>query len=166
MPCPVNGLCSRCKVLSLDDQALNGRKAVIKRKAAYLKLPLEHPEQEGQGNIPLEYRLEDQFPRFPLLTAAALSGCRFCRLLKDAICDFVPFQGSPVVAISLAYRWSYNKAGNLGLTGLFAYVEVRHGQSSILRFLVDGNGGARRHGDWGYNYLSSSQPFCYHLLRG
>ncbi|KAI1119092.1 heterokaryon incompatibility protein-domain-containing protein [Nemania sp. NC0429] len=89
MPCLVNGLCSRCKVLLLDDQALNGRKAVTKHKAAYLKLPIEHPEQQGEGNIPLDYQLEDQFPRFSRLTAAALSGCHFCRLLKDAIGKFL-----------------------------------------------------------------------------
>ncbi|KAI8945962.1 heterokaryon incompatibility protein-domain-containing protein [Xylaria longipes] len=89
MPCPVNGLCSRCKVLSLDDQALNGRKAVTKHKAAYLKLPLEHPQQQGEGNIPLDYRLEDQFPRFPLLTAAALSGCHFLRPNQSSILRFL-----------------------------------------------------------------------------
>ncbi|KAI0471221.1 heterokaryon incompatibility protein-domain-containing protein [Xylaria cf. heliscus] len=115
---------------------------MTKHKAAYLKLPLEHPEQQSEGNIPLDYRLEDQFPRFPLLTAAALSGCHFCGLLKNAIRDFVSFRGNPVVAISLAYRWSCNKAGDLGLTGLFAYLDVRAGQSLILRFLVDGNADA------------------------
>lgn len=37
--------------------------------------------------IPLEYKLEDDFPFLPILTASADSGCLMCDFIKKAVCS-------------------------------------------------------------------------------
>lgn len=149
MPYDLPGFCSRCKALGLNDLALGGRKVSTQSKDFCLELPLGQPEEEGCGNVPLQYQLRDEFPDFPRLTTTAQAGCIFCQLLKDAIVEFVFFDGAPIIDISMAYRWSCNTGGNLGLTGLMVdmrpiYPSIKPIQSNatqVLKFFIDGNSG-------------------------
>ncbi|KAI2469676.1 heterokaryon incompatibility protein-domain-containing protein [Annulohypoxylon bovei var. microspora] len=144
----MNRLCTRCKVLGLDDNALGGRTILNDEGEASLELPFDQPDIDGEGNIPLDYQLTDQFPAFPKLATASRAGCNFCRLLKDAIDSFVKFEGEQVVDIFMEYRWSQGRNEKLGLTGLFVTLKLADqavalrylasNRQQSLRFLIDG----------------------------
>ncbi|KAI1452801.1 heterokaryon incompatibility protein-domain-containing protein [Annulohypoxylon moriforme] len=161
-------LCARCKVLELDDKALGGHRIQNGGREESLELPLEQPDIDGDGNIPLDYQLRDNFPEFPKLVSASQAGCDFCKLLKDAIDEFVQFKGDQVVDISIEYRWSQSLDGNLGLTGLFATLKLADhavalqypvpNRQQSLRFLIDGEPG--KCSQW----LNLRRPLIAHAL--
>ena len=149
----MNHLCTRCKILELDDKALGGHRIRDSEGKQSLELPYNHPDKDGVGNVPLDYHLLDEFPGFPKLVTASHAGCDFCKLLKDAIDRFVKFEEEVAVAveITMSYRWSKSWNGKFGLTGLFVTLRLAvnaiarrrllFNDQTSLRFLIDGEPG-------------------------
>lgn len=138
-------LCRRCKALQIDDLALGGRGAETDNGYPVLSLPLEEPDMEGHGNIPV-FSVNDQYPELPKLQAGASFGCGFCHLLRRSIQEFCSLEIGVSIEINVKYRWSLSMSNRLGLTGIIAYLRVRNSDPILdelrpLRFSIDGNSG-------------------------
>ena len=62
-------ICLRCRPLALNSHG------VVEATSPR--------EVDKRGPIPLQYRLQDQFPQFPKLTITIKKGCPICSFVKD-----------------------------------------------------------------------------------
>ncbi|CCT73861.1 related to tol protein [Fusarium fujikuroi IMI 58289] len=136
-------LCRRCKALQIDDLALGGQGAETENGHPVLSLPLDEPDMEGHGNIPV-FSVNDQYPELPKLQAGASFGCGFCHLLRGSIQEFYSLEIGASIEINVKYRWSLSMSNRLGLTGIIAYLRFRNSDPILdelrpLRFAIDGN---------------------------
>lgn len=93
----IEDLCERCKAIEFDDAGLGGVEEIsgIDGKSR-LRFPqtlaglmrrdtFDPRKNDYMRRLQLDYRLEDHFPRLPILSESAFRGCPFCLFLKTAI---------------------------------------------------------------------------------
>ena len=145
MDAPATRLCSKCRVLEINDATAGGRQAVAEDGEKYL-IMARLDDETGGWHLPLEYDLTDSMPLLPKLETSAKEGCEFCECLRDTILyDLNEFNQKLVFSprvrelrIRFCYVWRANRkdSASPGFLSLEAYLRPENLDDDWVATLV------------------------------